>query len=724
MAILKQTTNGASFYLGWYGTCEETDCTQEFDLASEPAIIAVYKAIGTGFESYSSSGASFLNNFSKLKCGEAYYIVISKGTENKDIDIPDLTIVESNPNSEELKPLIAMCSVNGDGTVVDNEIVKSKNMKLPVILIAWQTGDTNTEYHFSSSELVFEETMRYANKGDVESLLNQKNYKYPNSQIQETTGSVSDYYNSISFGQLNLEYEIIPAGTNPDPNTNNLNDYAYISNESMNNVSGQRAKKVSQLVKLAFDKAVENFKHTGNNFFEKYWEGVPITVIHAGFGAEGGNYYRHKDGEIIDDTTKSSRQPGRFIWSHKSQFSYIKEDGTSLNVKYNINPFLLKQDNFYLEKLPYITPIGVLAHESGHVWSLKDFYDIRNYGGSGIGRIALMGSGQIGNSSQTRKYSPSFAISFTRWHMSKKQKLFDTELIEINENVFNLEIKPTTDENKLYKVLHPSGNDAWWIEYRSSESAGNVNKINFDKYIAESGLVIVHQANLLNSNENYKNIKLRIPEHRRGESGYPLSLEQRDGVFALSGGGGIMSKNITNDFYHPGDEFSPYTVPSSIGQDGVPSGIKIHNIRKTNSNSLLVDIEFLQEPNSKIISVDYNWADDIYDMNDSRRSQYVNSNVGENLSVTIKTENVSDGAKINMVVYPGGSNDIDFTGIVTNNECVINFTKSELRLSGFSFGGSGRLKGRANHIKYFIDTGDSQSDTFPWVDYVLGLNSI
>ena len=102
MAILKQTTNGASFYLGWYGKCEETDCTQEFDLASEPAIVAVYKAIGTGFESYSSTGASFLNNFSKLKCGEAYYIVISKGTENKDIDIPDLTIVESNPDSEDL----------------------------------------------------------------------------------------------------------------------------------------------------------------------------------------------------------------------------------------------------------------------------------------------------------------------------------------------------------------------------------------------------------------------------------------------------------------------------------------------------------------------------------------------------------------------------------------------------------------------------------------------
>ena len=60
-----------------------------------------------------------------------------------------------------------------------------------------------------------------------------------------------------------------------------------------------------------------------------------------------------------------------------------------------------------------------------------------------------------------------------------------------------------------------------------------------------------------------------------------------------------------SDFFKEGDEFSPQTIPSSTSYIGQPSDIKIHNIRTTARNTILFDVEFLNQPDNRILNVKY-----------------------------------------------------------------------------------------------------------------------
>ena len=82
--------------------------------------------------------------------------------------------------------------------------------------------------------------------------------------------------------------------------------------------------------------------------------------------------------------------------------------------------------------------------------------------------------------------------------------------------------------------------------------------VNFDKLISENGLAIIHEAKSSGSSTN----KFKVPNHRRGESGYFISIEQRDGKYETQN----YARNISGDLYQEGHEFSPYTVPSSVSR--------------------------------------------------------------------------------------------------------------------------------------------------------------
>lgn len=78
--ILKQDSSDYTTYLGWYGCCDENTC-EEFDLTSTDLIHTVYQFTesGAGVKTYVSSAPSFLQSFTKLSCGKGYWIVLSPG---------------------------------------------------------------------------------------------------------------------------------------------------------------------------------------------------------------------------------------------------------------------------------------------------------------------------------------------------------------------------------------------------------------------------------------------------------------------------------------------------------------------------------------------------------------------------------------------------------------------------------------------------------------------
>ena len=158
-----------------------------------------------------------------------------------------------------------------------------------------------------------------------------------------------------------------------------------------------------------------------------------------------------------------------------------------------------------------------------------------------------------------------FAISHTRNHLSKKLKLFDTEVINITQNTTDIEIPIATTTNKLFKVYdtnHPE--ECWWIEYR----AKNNKILDFDKNIEEEGLAIIHDS-VGRLNDNSINSQ-RVPPHRRGESGYRLALEDASGRFYNQ----YYKTNLKGALYVENDEFSPYSFPSSVYRNRSPSTLK------------------------------------------------------------------------------------------------------------------------------------------------------
>ena len=89
MAILKQNENVEAVYLGWYGQCGEPVC-EEFDLKSSSNMIAKvfqFTEDGVGTKTFVSDVPDYMNTFTKLVCGNPYYIVLKKGAGQ--IEIPD-----------------------------------------------------------------------------------------------------------------------------------------------------------------------------------------------------------------------------------------------------------------------------------------------------------------------------------------------------------------------------------------------------------------------------------------------------------------------------------------------------------------------------------------------------------------------------------------------------------------------------------------------------------
>jgi len=350
-----------------------------------------------------------------------------------------------------------------------------------------------------------------------------------------------------------------------------------------------------------------------------------------------------------------------------------------------------------------ISPVGVIVHETLHAFGLPDLYDT-SYAGAGMNKISVMSSGSYGNSISSAPYLPGYAISWSRSYLANQRKLFNTEIIDITENTNDIEIAPSNDVNRLYRIHHPTESDVWWVEYRTKESSGTV--VNFDKLISEDGLALIHES----STGGHRTNKHKQPTHRRGESGYFISIEQRDGRYDTQHG----SRNISNDLFRPGDEFSPSTVPSSVSRTGVPSGIKVFNIRKSDNGTMLFDVEFISEPSSKIVEVDYSWGNTGHPITSSKRAEWTESQAYGNLSATLKTENISDGTTINMQTNPGINSDVRFTGTVSNNECVISFTGTDLDRFTRELS-----KGVTNHFRFSVDAGGNHSDTFPWIDFVV-----
>ncbi|MBN2054370.1 M6 family metalloprotease domain-containing protein [bacterium] len=188
-------------------------------------------------------------------------------------------------------------------------------------------------------------------------------WTYPSSDFDDmlftdhtyATGSMRDYYEEVSYGQLMLEGTV--AGWYTAANT-----YAYYTGGNYGfDPDGHATEFIREAIQNAdTDVDFALFDNDGDGVVEG------LIVVHQGPGGEGGN-------------------PNQF-WSHKGWLSPPEQvDGVEIS-EYNLDP----------ERKPHgpIETIGVFCHEFGHTLGAPDLYDTDYTPGCDpVGRYGVMCSG-------------------------------------------------------------------------------------------------------------------------------------------------------------------------------------------------------------------------------------------------------------------------------------------------------------------------------------------
>ncbi len=348
--------------------------------------------------------------------------------------------------------------------------------------------------------------------------------------FQTSSGSVRDYYNEISYGQLDLITVNFPSSTNWQmmPQT-----YAYYVNgeNGTGSYPNNTQKLTEDLVDLV-DPLVDfsQYDNDGDGTMDA------LVIVHAGSGGEwtGSN----------DD-----------IWSHQWGINPRLKDSVYIS-SYTIQPE-------YWGSAGDMT-IGVYSHELGHVFGLPDLYDI-DYTSNGIGYWGIMSFGSwLGPG-----YNGSSPAHPTAW---SRGQLGFAPIVNVEFNVDD-QVIPNVEANPSIFRLWNAGADS--DEYFLIE---NRQKTGFDSYLPGSGLLVWHvdETKLDNTQEWW-------PGEPSADH-FKVALKQADGVYEMEQS--VDLGDASDPF--PGTlaktSFGSVTTPNSNAYDNSSSSVAIQNIHQTGSN--------------------------------------------------------------------------------------------------------------------------------------------
>ncbi|MBD3404477.1 M6 family metalloprotease domain-containing protein [candidate division GN15 bacterium] len=250
------------------------------------------------------------------------------------------------------------------------------------------------------------------------------------------TGSMTDYYLEVSYGQLFVTGECYGPYRASQPYS------YYVYND--NGLSRSPAL-VAELAMLA-DNDVQYDQYASGGIVHG------LTVIHAGPGAETG---------------------ATGIWSHKSSLQGVSHDGITI-ADYIMNPE---------EQLGGgLSPIGVFCHEFGHTLGWPDWYDVSYTPGSaGLGRWCLMAAGSYNGGSERPAHPNGWAKALKNWLVPS----------EITSNIDQAEIAPLSTTPQLYVLSMAPGEPPIYAPERFLVE--NRQPYGFDEALPGHGLLIYHQ---------------------------------------------------------------------------------------------------------------------------------------------------------------------------------------------------------------------------------------
>ncbi|MBQ0048653.1 MAG: M6 family metalloprotease domain-containing protein [Bacteroidales bacterium] len=293
------------------------------------------------------------------------------------------------------------------------------------------------------------------------------------------SGSVHDYFKAQSYGQFNLEFDVVGPVTLNHP-------YGYYGAAQGDNHDSNVKEFVVDAVNAAADMV---------DFSRYDWDGDgevdQIFIIYAGYGeAQGGE--------------------SDCIWPHEwsiSEFNVVK-NGVRIGT-YGCASELKGGSGTTVDG------IGTACHEFSHCLGLADHYDTAN-SNYGMGNWDIMCSGNYNNGSCT----PAAYTSYERWVSGWLTP------IEIDQATFIEGMKPLTDAPEAYILYNDvTDNEFYLLENRQQKG--------FDAALGGHGLLVLHvdydptswHYNQVNTDANHQRMTIIPADNllsRDSESGDPF----------------------------------------------------------------------------------------------------------------------------------------------------------------------------------------------------------
>ena len=362
-------------------------------------------------------------------------------------------------------------------------------------------------------------------------------------------GTMKEYYNEISYGNFTVD---------------GVSRGWYQSDYTMVNAVDNPKQFVSEIASLAdpdFNYAEydndgpDNIPNSGDD--DGYVDG--IMIIYSGCGAEWG-------------------EGNNNFWPHMSNlgsYEYITDDigvnGNNIIVSsYAVSPELAGGGECFSD---IIRPIGVFAHEFGHILGLPDLYDRNSNDGDskGLGDWCLMASGSwSGWAGDTPSHMSVWCKTQLGW--------VNPTILDQDEVDFSMpQINTTPFALKIWE------DDYNWSRYFLIE---NRQSVGFDADINGTGLLIYH----IDENQRYGPNRWSSGLVNDNAAHKMVDLEEADGLDNLdlydnSGDNGDPYPGSTNNFI-----FDDYSYPNSNRYSGEETGISISNI-STSDSLMIADIK-------------------------------------------------------------------------------------------------------------------------------------
>ena len=357
-----------------------------------------------------------------------------------------------------------------------------------------------------------------------------------------STGTMKEYYNEISYGNFLV-----------DGTADGWYQSTYTMAQAVDNVK-QYVAEIAELADPDFDytqfdnDGPDNIPNSGDD--DGYVDG--IIVVYSGCGAE---WYPGNDN----------------IWPHKSSlgsYEYETDDlganGSNVIVKsYAVNPELAGGGDCYTNT---IRPIGVYAHEFGHILGLPDLYDRDNSNGGseGIGHWCLMASGSWqGWGGDTPAHMSSWCKSEMGW----------LEPVVLSSDEISLNIPQVETNPYAVKIWE---DDYFWSRYFLVE---NRQPVGFDSDLEGPGLIIYH----VDENRRYGSYRFSSGPANDDETHKLVDVEEADGLDDMDnevnrGDAGDPFPGTSNNF-----TFNDNSYPSASRYDNTETGIAVFNISSSDS---------------------------------------------------------------------------------------------------------------------------------------------